>query len=407
MMFRGKRTILACALVLAACGGGEDSTTSTTSEPATTPVVTDAPASSPVPTPVVTDIPAADPATYHTGGRVELDKDGASQLYSWPGIYFEANFSGTGIGMLLNDESNYFDVIIDGQKHTQINPPSSGIFWVHGLSDGAHTIKLTKRSESLSSNGRFGGFFAVDGGQILAAPAARQRQVEFIGDSFVVGYGNELISLTARECSDEEVNSTTNANKSYGAMIAQQYNADYQINAIGGLGLVHNWPGVSELNYPAYYDRALLSVAGDIWQKPDSWNPQLVVIKLGTNDFGSAPGPDEPYTAATLPAAFKAAYHDLIAKLRTRYGPTTNIVVIGGNSGWGERDFNLYTATKAVVDKENAEGDSRVYFLENPGSGDGSTLGCNWHPNLSATENFTDELKTYLDGLPDIWNGRL
>ncbi|WP_255992311.1 SGNH/GDSL hydrolase family protein [Chitinolyticbacter albus] len=307
--------------------------------------------------------------------------------------------------MLLNNESNYSDVIIDGQKHMQINPPSSGIFWVHGLSDGAHTIKLTKRSESLSSYGRFGGFIPVTGGQILAAPAARQRQVEFIGDSFVAGYGNELISSVARLCSKEELNSTTNANKSYGAMIAQQYNADYQINAIGGLGLVRNWPGVSELKYPEYYDRALLNVAGDVWQKPDSWHPQLVVIKLGTNDFAGTPGPNEPYTAITLVPAFKSTYHDLIAKLRSRYGPATNIVVIGGSPDWGP--VNLYTATQAVVDAENVAGDTRVYFLANPGSGDNSTLGCNWHPNLIGTEYFAAGLKAYLDGLPDIWNGAL
>ena len=81
--------------------------------------------------------------------------------------------------------------------------------------------------------------------------------------------------------------------------------------------MVRNYNGGDPGNhYRAYYDRALLNVAGDVWSR-GTWRPQLVVVHLGTNDFSAALNPGEPWTADSLAAAYRTAYSDFLQKLRT------------------------------------------------------------------------------------------
>ncbi|MFD1145553.1 hypothetical protein [Saccharothrix hoggarensis] len=44
----------------------------------------------------------------HTAGRVV--RDGASLRFSWPGVYFEGRFRGTGIGIVLTDPAADYEI---------------------------------------------------------------------------------------------------------------------------------------------------------------------------------------------------------------------------------------------------------------------------------------------------------
>lgn len=152
---------------------------------------------------------------------------------------------------------------------------------------------------------------------MLSKPAPRDRQIEFIGDSITVGYGN--VSGT-RDCDPEQLKRTTNTDVSHGALTARQLDADYQINGFSGLGMVRNVAGITpDVTYRTYYDRALLNVDGDVWQNPGTWRPQIVVVNLGSNDFTDLT-PGEPWTHDSLAAAYRTAYDEFLRELRTRYG---------------------------------------------------------------------------------------
>ncbi len=175
-------------------------------------------------------------AQAHTAGRVTK----AGQ-YSWSGVYFEGRFRGTGVGIVLDDSASDYDVQIDGTTVTTLVTPGRTTHWVNNLSNAEHQVRLVKRSESPWAAGEFGGFLAVGGGAILAKPAARARQIEFIGDSMTAGYGN---MSTTRDCSaNGGVSRNTNTDLSFGALTAKALNADYQINAFSGLGMVRNYGG--------------------------------------------------------------------------------------------------------------------------------------------------------------------
>jgi lysophospholipase L1-like esterase len=333
-------------------------------------------------------------ASTHVGGRVHVD--GGRLTYSWPGVYFEGRFRGTGVGVVLDDAANDYDIAVDGETVATLVTPGRTTHWVTGLAAGVHRVRLVKRTESPGAVGAFGGFRPVRGGAILPAPRARHRQIEFIGDSYTAGYGN--LSDT-RDCTGDEVNRTTNADLSFGARTARRLNADYQLNAFSGRGMVRNYNGGEPgTDYRTYYGRALLNTDGDVWRDPH-WRPQLVVVGLGINDFSTAINPGEQWTPETLAAAYRTAYHGFLDRLRARYGKRTTFVVsatdVAGTTA-------LADAARQIVGERNSRGDGRVHYWYYPGTGL-DYGGCHWHPSSRDHELIADRLTGFLAGLPLRW----
>src|SRR6185312_14756892 len=107
-------------------------------------------------------------------------------------------------------------------------------------------------------------------------------QIEFIGDSHTVGYGN---TSRTRECTQDDVWKTTDNSQSFGPLIAGHYAADYQINAISGRGIVRNYNGTPGDTLPVAYPYVLFDKKEE-YSDPH-WKPQIIVISLGTNDFST------------------------------------------------------------------------------------------------------------------------
>ncbi|WP_175410079.1 RICIN domain-containing protein [Streptomyces sp. TRM64462] len=329
-------------------------------------------------------------AQVHTAGRVK--DSGNTVRYSWPGVYFEGTVRGTGVGVVLNDSAADYDVQVDGVTVATLITPGNTTHWINGLSNNTHTVRLVKRNDTPGDTSTFGGFVAAPGGAVLGKPTARSRQIEFIGDSLTVGYGN---LSTSRTCTWDQVRRTTNADVSYGALTARRLNADYQLNAYSGLGMVRNYNGHSpDITYRTFYDRALLNVSGDVWQNPGTWRPQVVVVNLGTNDFSTAVNPGEPWTPDSLAAGYRTAYGDFLQKLRTRYGAGTTIVAVGAGQFAGH--------VQQVVKTRNDAGDSGVRYWFLDGS-DLDFLGCDWHYSARDDRLIADRLTSFLAGLPIGW----
>jgi hypothetical protein len=332
-------------------------------------------------------------ANAHIGGRVTPSGDGV--VYSWPGVYFEGAFTGTGIGVAFDDGSDFFDVEIDGAPWGRIAMPGKTTHVIEGLPGGRHTIRVGKRNETESARPHFGGFVAQGGGTVLAPPRARGRQIEFIGDSFTAGYGNES---TSRDCDPEQIARTSNANVSFGALAARHLDADYQLNAYSGLGMVRNWNGrFPETNFRTYYDRAVVAEAGDTWVNPGTWKPPIVVIGLGVNDFSTEIQDGEAWTPGSLRAAYKSAYHGFLHRLRGQYGPGTTLVV---SATYLANTTAFATAAQEIVAEENAAGDASVRYWYYDGLDYG---GCQSHPSAADHRLIAAKLIAFIDTLGLAW----
>ncbi len=324
----------------------------------------------------------------HVGGKVRKDAMGYS--YQWPGVYFEATFQSPFVNLLFDDNANNFNVIVDGKLIMIVRKPGHRTINIGAEGPGPHTIRVEKRSETQYATGHFQGF--------LAAPATplpvRSRQIEFIGDSLTVGYGN---TSAFTQCTPDEIFETTDAQESFGVLTAKHFNADYQINAFSGLGMVRNYDGKEHAKYhmPMLYPRALFDDPTPAVE-PD-WHPQIIVISIGGNDFSTPVRADEPWgNEAAMAADYEKTYVAFVEKVHAD-NPKAQLVMM-----WHEDDAAYAASAQKVFDTLKGEGLplDRVHLPQM------ADTGCNGHPNIRDDAKAADALIGYFEAHPADWQGK-
>jgi lysophospholipase L1-like esterase len=329
--------------------------------------------------------------TTHVNGRTWIDNQGLH--YQWPGVYFETAFEGDSAFITLGPGKVILHVLVDGARVGTLVQPEPGTYRIADLAPGRHTLRIDVASESQAGPNTFRGI-AHAAGSKPAPLAQRSRRIEFIGDSHTVGYGN---TSKVRECSDDEVWRTTDNTQAFGPLTARHYGADYRINAISGRGVVRNYNGFAADTLPAAYPYALFDRSA---AAPDSgWEPQVVVIALGTNDLSTALNAGERWkTRAELHADYQAGYVKFVQSLRARY-PGAHFVLWATDGANGE----IQGEVRKVVGQLQAAGERRVSFM--PVSG--LTLGgCHYHPSVADSQVISRELIKLIDAQPDVWGAR-
>ena len=345
----------------------------------------------------------------HVGGRVAraplpspLPAGATAFLHEWPGVYFEAAFRGDRVVLKFDDPANEYRLLVDDLTPITLAQPGAAEVTI-GLADGLHTLRLEKVTESIALPETFAGFYVPATARPIALTPPRPRQIEFIGDSIMAGYG---VRSETRECTKEEVRLRTDTQAAYPALVARRFDADYQVNAISGRGLVRNYGGEAPgIPLPAVYPRALPSRPGE-WHDP-SWQPQVIVVGLYTNDFSTPLKPGEQWaTGDELVAAFVAAYAPLLAELHRR-SPDAAVLVVWPDFML-EPDSQVRTkgeaAHRSITAAARAAGISTILF---PVIGD---LGfdrsaCDFHGSLADHRKLAEWLTGYLEARPELWQG--
>ncbi len=350
----------------------------------------------PTVSPASVALSALAPLHAYVGGRVEETNSGPLTVYAyqWPGTYFETGFTGKDIYFQVGTGDVILHVLVDDHLLAPLVKPAGGLYHIDGLADGPHTVRIEVATESQAGVDHFGGFFAPPG-TLAPIRVPRLHQIEFIGDSHTVGYGN--ISTT-RDCTTDQVWATTDDTQAFGPLTAQHYHADYEINAISGRGVVRNYDGFAAPHLPEAYpyllfDKAMKDEAGKAWQ------PQVVVIALGTNDFSTPLKPTEQWkTRDDLHADYEKTYVGFIHSLRARY-PATYFVLWGTEVANGE----VEAEEQKVVDQVKAGGDARITFVPINGL---AFSGCHAHPSTADDQTISSRLVTTIDQIPDVWQGK-
>lgn len=344
----------------------------------------------------IADTSARTQLPAHVGGRVLVDKSSAgisSYTYSWPGIYFEAEFKGSSLDVELNDDQNILNLIVDNNPAIVLAKPGKMTYALNNLGEGKHHVRLEKRTETQWGVGRFNGFFVPQTQTPLPVSPA-QRRIEFIGDSFTVGYGN---TSKSRECSNDEQFATTNTQLAFGPLTAKHFGADYQINASSGFGVVRNYngssPGKSFLTLYPY----TLNQGGEIYRS--DWSPQIIVIGLGTNDFSTPLNANEQWkTRQQLQDDFVAHYIDFIASLRKQHAHA-NFIVMASDSN----DAEIARLIERVVATLQAKVDKHIDAILFKGL---EYSACHWHPSTQDDQKISALLIDHIGSKPSLWNSK-
>lgn len=321
-------------------------------------------------------------------GRVLREADG--DRYQWPGLYFEAAFEGSGLYFKVGPGDVILRVLVDAVEAATLVKPAAGWYQVAGLAAGAHQVRVEALTESQAGPNRFDGFALPAGAKALPAPR-RVRQIEFIGDSHTVGYGN---TSPSQECSGEQVWATTDNTRAFGPVTARHYQADYRINAISGRGVVRNYNGFAADPLPVAYSHLLFDHGER--DAATSWHPQVIVIALGTNDFSTPLNPGEPWkTRAALHADYEASYVKFVQALRAA-NPQARFVLWATDGANGEIEAEVRT----VLAKLKAAGETRIDFVPVHKL---TMSACHGHPSVADDKTISDALIKQIDAHALRW----
>ncbi|MBN1309181.1 MAG: hypothetical protein JXA18_14755 [Chitinispirillaceae bacterium] len=310
----------------------------------------------------------------------------AKPRFNWSGAIIEAVFPGSIIGMRMVHGNAFYDIEIDGEHDTTISTGTDSIFFFRSdLSPEFHTVRIILRSEDHYTVGTFIGLYITHGKELGEAPARPERKIEFIGDSYTAGYG---IESPGRSCSQNQLKQYTNAGLAFAANLTKAFHAQSIILGWSGAGMVRNYgEGAkrSSAPFPAHYDQTLGDAGNGVNWDFTKWEPELVVICLGTNDYSTTPYPDD--------SMYIGDYHKFIARVLGNYPDAAILCVSTGNS-------TFETNVKRVVTEETTTlNHPRVCFAPYPQGL--SYNGCDGHPSVEDNKKiaaaFVDTIMKNLD----------
>lgn len=209
----------------------------------------------------------------------------------------------------------------------------------------------------------------------LSQPPIAERKIEFIGDSYTCGYGINGKSHDEHFSYDTEDNYI-----SYGAITARNLSAEYSAVCRSGIGMFQGYGGTKNFTQPLLFDEIIQNSTLS-WDY-HSYQPQIVVIELGTNDVSAELDKDK----------FISTYQQFIQKIRGYY-PKAKIVCAAGPNSGGEKWFLLQNMIHSVV--KGLQMPDISYFEFSNFIPNGS----DWHPNALEHQKMAKELTIYLKSL--------
>ena len=311
----------------------------------------------------------------HYSGRWDT-QDEQGPRCEWPAGQVRLAFEGTGANIMLDGKpGSALQIVVDGAPVGVITLRGQGVQSypiAANLAQGKHVVEVCKRNER---NSKEPGPVQVRGirlapGATLRPPPEYAHKVEFLGDSITCGYGNEAPSESAPFSL-----ALHNTWLSWGAIAARALDAEFYCEAQSSICLM-DFP--ERVSLPAIWDRTMPVTPSQPWDFT-RWQPDAVVINLGTNDSHA----QKPLQAQ----AWHDAYTVFITRIRAVYPQAHIFLCIGG---MGHKDIPAYNAT--IVSEFAAKGDSKIHSvaLVNRSKEDG--IGLYGHPSVTTHQKMAKQI---------------
>lgn len=311
---------------------------------------------------------------------------GDSLLCSWSGSRIDFRFTGDQLTLRMEvlpgaeppDAGGLRDFyrvqINDSVQVLQLRPDQDRYLVARNLGAGPHRVTLFKRTEPLVAMTRFRGVTLAAGGTLLPPASSPKRGLLFIGNSITCGYGNE-----GKGKEENFLPETEDAWRTYSHLTAQALDAAYHCVAYSGRGVYRNYRGTREGLLGELLDRYHPQDTAARWDF--HWQPDWVVINLGTNDFGQGTPPREE---------FVQSYVALLQQIRARY-PSAGILCLLSPMVTDQKRLARSTLG-AYIDEALARADlANTHRFDLSVQGE-LGYGSNWHPSLAQHRRNAEEL---------------
>jgi|GEM_PF-2246403 len=290
---------------------------------------------------------------FHIPGRHGLVSGGLFS-WNWPGVYAEFQFSGSELHLEIEGNGCVVRLTVDGISEEHGPLPRGSFALQPEVAKGVamHHVRLETIHQdfdlpfSLLQVSVKRGLFQSATNQL-----ARPLYIEFIGDSWMSGFGNRSATMLDSDCT-----------QAFPALLAQRWNADYALLAASGRGIVKNYGELppSQGVIPQLYHT---SSETELRRRAD-----LAIVLAGENDFSELPWPEE--------SLFIQAYASLLKQVRQIHAGV-QILVLGV-----ARTHPAAELARQVVLRDQEQGLTDIDFLPVPDLDVNIPMGYLWHPSM-------------------------
>jgi lysophospholipase L1-like esterase len=306
-------------------------------------------------------------------GRFDFSEDSSPKTWA-PGAYLEFDCIGTEAFITIEDElkygenHNYIQLVVDGlSKRIKLNRKVNRLQLFSSKQPKKHHVLICKNTESAV------GYIKIRGiqcKQLMRSIKRKKLVFEFIGDSITCGNGADSSSCSFGKGTWYDYH---NAYFSYGARLAREFEADWILSAVSGIGMQQSCCGIKHA-MPDVYEHI------DFHPQNEKWSfrikPQVVFITLGQNDGSKAM------------KEYEKNYLAFLKRLRKRY---TTSHFICSTSPMADRELKnkMNASIQKIVRIQKKQGDNRVHSFAYKGI---YTDGYDKHPTITQHQQMKDEL---------------
>ena len=195
-------------------------------------------------------------------------------------------------------------------------------------------------------------------------------------------------------CGAGEYHDQHNAYYAYGPRVARMLNVNFILSSVSGIGIYRTW-NTNGPSMPQVYEKTDFLINSNRNWDFKTYNPRVVSIALGTNDFSDGDGrtPRLPFDSAV----FVNNYIRLIDLVKSKY-PETQIALLSSPMLNGNKRTtlqNCLTIVKARIDKKYPSNKKVALFFFKPMM----ARGCGGHPSVEDHEILANELAPFFKKL--------
>lgn len=334
--------------------------------------------------------------TFLYNGRVDkLQNDQVILIGTASSVSF--NFTGNECSISLQsvdayEHHNYVQLVLDGKYIGKIRIEKGAIqsFPIKVTSNKKeHHLEIYKNTEAQSGNILFAGTTA----KLTLISSKKKKKIEFIGDSITCGAASDPSDIP---CDKGEYMDHHNGYYAYGPRISREIDVDYLMSCVSGIGIYRNWndENKDEAIMPDVYPNLYLTKDPSKPKYDFTFQPNIISIALGTNDFSGGDGKKErlPFN----PEKYVSNYINFI-KMLYEHNLNVQIVITNSPMVGGERGVVFEDCLNKV---KNAFAEDKTHkpiqiFKFKPMT----PKGCSGHPDVADHKVLAEEYAPFLKKL--------